>query len=125
MDHVAAQRRLDRMSHKPSTAGLSPTPNKLVRVAVWRARGMHAGQVVRLRAAPGNHRWRVRAEWTRPTADGQLEHVEQTFDAAEPIPIRAMHDTVLREISADLPDGTLVNDASLEFFIRPRAKKGR
>ena len=109
------------MSHKPATTRLADKRNKLVRVAVWRARGMHAGQVVRLRAAPGNHRWRVRAEWTRPTGDGQLEHVEQTFYAAEPVPIRAMHETVLREISADLPDGTMVVDAALEFFIRGRS----
>ena len=92
----------------------------MIRVAQWKARGMHAGQVVRHRNAPDNHRWRVVAKWSRPAPDGQLEHVEQTFDAADPCPIRAMHETVLREIGADLPDGMKVNDASLEFFIRKR-----
>lgn len=92
----------------------------MIRVAQWHARGMHAGQIVRLRAAPGNHRWRVVVRFVRPAADGQVEKVEQTFNASAPCPIRAMYDTVMQEIGSEIEEGALVHDASLEFFILPR-----
>jgi hypothetical protein len=92
----------------------------VIRVAQWHARGMHAGQIVRLRASTGNHRWRVVARFARPAADGLIEKIEQIFNASEPCPIRAMYDTVMREIGNEIEEGALVHDASLEFFILPR-----
>lgn len=106
------------MTHNTAGTGLSRTPEKLIHVAKWAARGMHAGQVVTLRVAPGDHRWRVVVKLKRPSSiAGKTEVDQMVFDADKPCPIRAMHEIVLREIATELPDGALVNDESLDFYI--------
>lgn len=96
----------------------------MIRVASWNATGPFAGMVVRHRPAPGLHRWCVVVKWKKPV-DGGHETVEQTFHASEPCAIRVMHQIVVAAIEEELPDGAMVNTASLDFYIPSVARAGR
>lgn len=80
---------------------------------------MHAGMVVSHRKVAPIQSWRVHIKVERPAPDGEVQRDELQLRSDAPCPLRAMHALAMRELSALLPDGEKVFDASMDFYVIP------
>lgn len=63
--------------------------------------------------------WRVQVSVKRPAPNGEVQCDELQLRSDTPCPLHAMHALAMRELSALLPDGEKVLDASMDFFVVP------
>lgn len=92
--------------------------SRLVQVAKWRARGMHAGMVVPFRRVAPLQLWHVRVSVQRPECSDVDARDQLLFDAPQACSIRDMHAAVMAQLSEIVRDGERVRDAEFGFYVR-------
>lgn len=90
----------------------------MIRVAAYSARGPFRGRVQILRAVSGAQRWTVKVKIRR---DDAID--EHTIRPSAPCHLREIEAVVFQSIREMLPDGNLVDDADMEFFITKKRRR--